>query len=264
MDYDDELRLSCERTGDPLNKRFSKARDDDKSDRLAQEFEDDMEIELDNLLMEQQSAWMDRPTEPRPSTVKPSSGSSGQGTSGVKREPTEKYDDAYFDSSDEEDNFTSSRKVKTNDELLYDPDADDQDEAWMAKQGGLKKAENSDAVLNCPSCMIVLCVDCQRHEKYHTQYRAMFTLNCTVKDKEVLRYKKKKDKKRKGRKREKIQDRRRKSRSRSKSLGRASDATDTDAEDLYHPVTCKVCDSEVGVYDSDGLVHFFNVIASHK
>ena len=63
----------------------------------------------------------------------------------------------------------------------------------------------------------------------------MFTLNCTVNDKEVLRYKKKKDKKRKGRKRAKIQDRRRKSRSRSKSLGRASDATDTEAEDLYHP-----------------------------
>ena len=107
----------------------------------------------------------------------------------------------------------------------------------------------------------------------------MFTLNCTVNDKEVLRYKKKKDKKRKGRKRAKIQDRRRKSRSRSKSLGRASDATDTEAEDLYHPgkrrlkmhrliksfsVSCKVCDSEVGVFDSDELVHFFNVIASHK
>ena len=127
-----------------------------------------MEIELDNLLMEQQSAWMDRPAaEPRPGTSGPSS--SGQGTSGLKREPAEKYDDAYFDSSDEEDNFRSSRKVKTNDELLYDPDADDQDEAWMAKQGGLKKADNSDAILNCPSCMTVLCVDCQRHEKYHTQ-----------------------------------------------------------------------------------------------
>ena len=68
----------------------------------------------------------------------------------------------------------------------------------------------------------------------------MFTLNCTVNDKEVLRYKKKKDKKRKGRKRAKIQDRKRKSRSRSKSLGRASDATDTEAEDLYHPGKLKL------------------------
>ena len=121
--------------------------------------------------MEQQSAWMDRPAEPRPNTTSgPSlSGPSGLGPSSLNRQPTEKYDDAYFDSSDEEDNFRSSRKVKTNDELLYDPDADDQDEAWMAKQGGLKKADNSDAILNCPSCMTVLCVDCQRHEKYHTQ-----------------------------------------------------------------------------------------------
>ena len=66
------------------------------------------------------------------------------------------------------------------------------------------------------------------------QYRAMFVLNCKINDKEVLRYKKKKRKTRK-RKKEKIQDRRRKSRSRSRSLNRASDATDTDAEDLYHP-----------------------------
>lgn len=155
---------------DFIEKVETSKRDDGESDRLAQEFEDDMEIELDNLLMEQQSAWMDRPTS-RPERPGPSSGTSGQGTSGLKREPAEKYDDAYFDSSDEEENFRSSRKVKTNDELLYDPDADDQDEAWMAKQGGLKKADNSDAILNCPSCMTVLCVDCQRHEKYHTQVK---------------------------------------------------------------------------------------------
>ena len=59
--------------------------------------------------------------------------------------------------------------MKTNDELLYDPDADDEDEKWMVSQEGHKIAKNSDAVLNCPSCMTVLCVDCQRHEKYHTQ-----------------------------------------------------------------------------------------------
>jgi len=261
MDYDDELRLNCERTGDPLNKRFSKARDDDKADKLAKEFEDEMEIELDNLVMAQQSTWM---TSADPADASRPSGSGQNNRPGPSRtKDTEKYDEAYFDSSDEED-LRADRKVKSNDELLYDPEADDLDEAWMAKQGGLTKAEHSDAILNCPSCMTVLCVDCQRHEKYHTQYRAMFTLNCTVNHKDVLRYKKKKEKKRKGRKRAKIQDRRKKSRSRSRSLNRASDATDTDAEDLYHPVTCKVCESEVGVFDSDELVHFFNVIASHK
>ena len=29
-------------------------------------------------------------------------------------------------------------------------------------------------------------------------------------------------------------------------------------------VKCNVCDTEVGVFDSDEIVHFFNVIASHK
>ena len=67
------------------------------------------------------------------------------------------------------------RKVKTNDELLYDPEADDKDEAWLAEQGGHVKAENSDAILNCPACMSVVCVDCQRHEKYHTQVQYYYT-----------------------------------------------------------------------------------------
>lgn len=102
-----------------------------------------------------------------------------------------------------------------------------------------KKAEGSDAVLNCPACLTVICIDCQRHEKYHTQYRAMFYLNCVVDAKNVLRYKQKMKKKRgrakEGEKKGEKKGKKRRSRSRSKSLGRASDATDDDAEDLYHP-----------------------------
>ena len=92
----------------------------------------------------------------------------------------EKYDDDYFDSSDDEkirlhlkrnssilflnsnsfgklvirEFFThkfSDRRVKSNDELLYDPGADDADEKWMEERGkSIQKARNSDAVLNCP------------------------------------------------------------------------------------------------------------------
>ena len=56
------------------------------------------------------------------------------------------------------------------------------------------------------------------------------------------------------------------SRSRSKSLNRASDVdlSESEREDLFHPVSCKICHTEVGVFDSDELFHFFNVIASHK
>ena len=116
--------------------------------------------------------------------------------------------------------------------------------------------------------MTVLCVDCQRHATYHTQYRAMFAMNTTVNDKEILRYKKKEVKRKRGRKKQrtKPETKKERSRSRSKSLNRASDAdqAESDREDLFHPVSCKICHTEVGVFDSDELIHFFNVIASHK
>ena len=43
--------------------------------------------------------------------------------------------------------------------------------------------------------------------------------------------------------------------------GTAAAASDTD--DVYHPVVCSVCNSEVGVYDKDEVYHFFNVLASY-
>ena len=75
----------------------------------------------------------------------------------------------------------------TNDDLLYDPDADDDDQTWVDDQRrqyqpqgvvqrtGAKtipKAQrlpNSDAVLNCPACMIQLCLDCQRYGQRSTR-----------------------------------------------------------------------------------------------
>ena len=69
----------------------------------------------------------------------------------------------------------SKRKQLTNDELLYDPDIDDDNEKWMQKQRQAyqpkassnkekksKRPANSDAVLDCPACMTTLCLDCQR------------------------------------------------------------------------------------------------------
>merc|ERR1712126_521804 len=101
-----------------------------------------------------------------------------------------KYSQIYFDSDEEED---ERRTVQTNDELLYDPQKDEEDQVWvddvrrsyqMAGKKptlpGVQKLPNSDAVLNCPACFTVLCLDCQRHEIYRTQYRAMFVMNCSV------------------------------------------------------------------------------------
>lgn len=106
---------------------------------------------------------------------------------------------------------------------LYDPNGDDEDEAYVYKhmRGGLEevvklqqntnmqpqmdndtntiqenphytsfsssleqmsilKPRHSDAILSCPCCFQIVCMDCQRHEKYINQYRAMFVMNIGV------------------------------------------------------------------------------------
>jgi hypothetical protein len=41
-------------------------------------------------------------------------------------------------------------------------------------------SRQTDAVLNCPCCFTTVCMDCQRHDKYVTQFRAMFVMNIQV------------------------------------------------------------------------------------
>lgn len=128
---------------------------------------------------------------------------------------------------------------------FYDPDLDDVDERWVSRQ---RKGRTSDAVLSCPACFTTLCLDCQRHEKYVNQYRAMFVRNCKIKTDQVLREGKSKRKKRRG--------------------GRAGDpAAASEGESKgqsYHPVCCEVCSTEVGVLDEDEVYHFFNVTPSNS
>ena len=79
---------------------------------------------------------------------------------------------------------TKKHLVLSNDDLLYDPNIDDDNQKWVDRQrcqyqprappGDLKRQTpggeqqkpkplpHSDAVLNCPACMTVLCLDCQR------------------------------------------------------------------------------------------------------
>jgi len=79
----------------------------------------------------------------------------------------------------------------------------------------------------------------------------MFVTNCSVHMDEVLRYENTKAQK--------------KTKHRSKRHSAVSDsaAASTVSDDVYHPVVCSVCNSEVGVYDKDEVYHFFNVLASY-
>ena len=43
-----------------------------------------------------------------------------------------------------------------------------------------------------------------------------------------------------------------------------TDSQSTDPSDeVYHPVFCQHCSTEVAVYDSDEVYHFFNVLTAH-
>ncbi|KAH9406382.1 hypothetical protein TYRP_013356, partial [Tyrophagus putrescentiae] len=94
-----------------------------------------------------------------------------------------------------------------------------------AASSGLKTSHattttSSDATLNCPCCLTLLCLDCQRHQLYRTQYRAMFVLNCRVDYGRQLLH-------------------------RDKEQLRAPSATPAASSDLYHPVHCTACNTQV-------------------
>ncbi|CAM9414816.1 unnamed protein product [Sphacelaria rigidula] len=40
----------------------------------------------------------------------------------------------------------------------------------------------SDAQLSCPLCFTTVCLECQRHARYHTQFRAVSAMNVVVRD----------------------------------------------------------------------------------
>jgi hypothetical protein len=50
------------------------------------------------------------------------------------------------------------------------------------------KPRHSDAVLSCPCCFNIVCMDCQKHKRYANQYRAMFVMGVVVDWKHILVY----------------------------------------------------------------------------
>ena len=109
------------------------------------------------------------------------------------------------------EDFKSDGDILQSDENhFYGEDLDDDDEAYVYKnlRGGKPaktktmslgstsssqpagndtatptlpaKPRNSDAVLSCPCCFSIVCMDCQRHVKYENQFRAMFVMGIEV------------------------------------------------------------------------------------
>jgi E2F-associated phosphoprotein len=83
-------------------------------------------------------------------------------------------------------------KEEEEQDLLYDQDADEEDEAYVyrsMRQGGrTNSTNNSDAILQCPCCFQTVCFDCQQHTVYKHIFRAMFVTGITVAWDRPLRY----------------------------------------------------------------------------
>jgi hypothetical protein len=67
--------------------------------------------------------------------------------------------------------------VQQDDEMFFDPDADDDDERTLREK---RQGRHTDALLSCPCCFELLCIECQQHESGSDLYRAMFVQNCCL------------------------------------------------------------------------------------
>lgn len=83
-----------------------------------------------------------------------------------------------------------------------------------------------------------------RHEKYVTQYRAVFVVNCKIGNERPLC----------------------RSMMRPKRSKRKREAGNIEVNhgvgEIFKHVCCIVCSTEVGVIDEDEVYHFFNVLPS--
>lgn len=91
-----------------------------------------------------------------------------------------------------------------------------------------------------------LCGFVFRHEKYVTQYRAVFVVNCNTKNEQVPQQNTQKSRRRK--------------------RGRDCSGTQAGAVggETFRQVCCSVCSTEVGVIDEEEVYHFFNVLPSES
>ncbi|NXG91620.1 EAPP protein, partial [Stercorarius parasiticus] len=262
---EDEVEVLLHGTPDQKRKLIRECLTGESESSSDDEFQKEMEAELNTTMRSMEGKWKS----PEMGT------SSSTGQTGPAA-TSKYYDDIYFDSdSEDEDKIVTQdirkkrkhqqRQILSNDELLYDPEEDNRDQEWVDSQRrGYRNQRrvpkqqqqtkpsavpNSDAVLNCPACMTTLCLDCQRHESYKTQYRAMFVMNCVVNKEEILKYRKKVKKR---------------SKKMKHSQETASIQSNEEEEEVYHPVLCTECSTEVAVMDKDEVFHFFNVLASHS
>lgn len=152
------------------------------------------------------------------------------------------------------------------------------DQSFTREQAKILKPRSSDAVLSCPCCFQIVCMDCQRHERYANQFRAMFVMNIGVSwdrylnpdnldkanrigissavDSDDITNQAPK----KARNEEDISKSVKIPHHEAKGITTAEELT---AGDLYYSVHCSNCNTEVAALDmTDEVYHFFGCLVS--
>lgn len=174
--------------------------------------------------------------------------------------------------SNAEDGEKQPNKTASNDDLgfMFDDNIDERNQraidakrdaylhpsksAASSSRNAATSKSASDARLDCPGCMTTLCFDSQRHSLYRTQYRAMFVQHCVTDSEKPLKYAAQRNPAGSGKQR--------KAQAAAVAVS-ASETGQSEGEEVYFPVRCEVCDTQVGVQDTDEVYHFFNVLAAH-
>ena len=98
------------------------------------------------------------------------------------------------------------------------------------------KPRSSDAVLSCPCCFNIVCMDCQRHKRYVNQFRAMFVMGVVVDWNNILVYD-------------------------DDQQTLVAKIVDNQQDNEYYSVECATCRTQVGALDmTDEVYHFFGCI----
>lgn len=165
----------------------------------------------------------------------------------------------------------------SNADELYDHDLDEENEAYVYRhlRGGAEetitvasagtttggrrlpgqlqvlKPRNSDAILSCPCCFQIVCMDCQKHDRYVNQYRAMFVMNIGVQWQKRYRYDTGEH--------ELVEI---ESSAIYSSVNVVQDVS-KEKEEVYYSVYCLNCNTEVAVLNmEDEVYHFTGCLAS--
>ncbi|VDM97089.1 unnamed protein product [Thelazia callipaeda] len=159
-------------------------------------------------------------------------------------ESTEKEVVEFYDSEEDEDNELWVRHHREQLKIIKPRNKNESD---FGEDNQINEKVNrdseTDAVLSCPACMSLLTRDCQKHEFYHNQYRAIFVENCDVIENEVLFLPQSRKNERKARKNT--------AGIRPNAVVSPGDVLNIPKEDLFHPVHCSVCQTKIGVYDCE-------------